>query len=471
MGTAVLALLTVLGWGVVGYFAYRHRSHDTKKELIATSARVPSPSVDESLFSSAPLALCQLALDGRILRANNKLQALCGLDEDQLTVRFFSALLHAEEINLADTRLNDLTAGHGERCEFQSRLRHTRGHVTWVNITLNLLRDSRGQAVHYIAGVIDINEQKLAEQIAHREHIKLTAMTDQIPVAIWMFSPTRHLLFVNEAQEALSGRSKERLYANPNSYLELIHPDDCEHVEKNLQARKYGESYEMNYRILRDDGEIRYVRELGKSIYDTSGNLLYHIASAMDISSELLVRDELHELNSRLREANLRLRESVRLDGLTRCLNRTALLDEAEKALLLERRYERSSTLVFFDLNNFKEVNDNFGHHVGDRGLIAFAEQIKARLRTTDELGRYGGDEFVALLRETDADQAMQLLATLTPVVVDDENGSSIILRFSAGVACSNELDIDTVDDWLRIADSQMYNQKVRFLKENGGRG
>jgi diguanylate cyclase (GGDEF)-like protein/PAS domain S-box-containing protein len=288
---------------------------------------------------------------------------------------------------------------------------------------------------------------------------------------VWIFSPARHLLFVNDAQEALSGRSKEKLYANPNSYLELIHPDDSEHVEKILQARQYGESYAMNYRILRDDGEIRYVRELGKSICDTNGNLLYHITSAMDISSELLVRDELHELNSRLREANLRLRESVRLDGLTRCLNRTALFDEAEKALLLERRYERSSTLVFFDLNNFKEVNDNFGHHVGDRGLIAFAEQIKARLRTTDELGRYGGDEFVALLRETDADQAMQLLATLPPVVVDDENGSSIILRFSAGVACSSEPDIDTVDDWLRIADGQMYNQKVRFLKENGGRG
>ncbi|HEY3698042.1 MAG TPA: diguanylate cyclase [Spongiibacteraceae bacterium] len=439
--------------------------------VLAPSLSADERSGDENLFSLAPLGLCQLALDGRILRVNNKLQTLYGLDEDQLTVHFFSALLHPEEINLADARLNDLAIGHGEYCEFQSRLRHARGHVTWVSITLSLLRDSRGQAVHYIVGVVDINEQKLAEQIAHREHDKLTAITDQAPVAVWIFSPARHLLFVNDAQEALSGRSKEKLYANPNSYLELIHPDDSEHVEKILQARQYGESYAMNYRILRDDGEIRYVRELGKSICDTNGNLLYHITSAMDISSELLVRDELHELNSRLREANLRLRESVRLDGLTRCLNRTALFDEAEKALLLERRYERSSTLVFFDLNNFKEVNDNFGHHVGDRGLIAFAEQIKARLRTTDELGRYGGDEFVALLRETDADQAMQLLATLPPVVVDDENGSSIILRFSAGVACSSEPDIDTVDDWLRIADGQMYNQKVRFLKENGGRG
>lgn len=151
------------------------------------------------------------------------------------------------------------------------------------------------------------------------------------------------------------------------------------------------------------------------------------------------------------------------MDNLTRCLNRAALLDEAEKSLQLEQRYRRSSTLVFFDMNNFKEVNDNFGHHVGDRALIAFAEQIKSRLRATDELGRYGGDEFIALLRETDSDQARQLLMSLPPVVLDNEDGSSIILRYSAGVACSDEAEIKTIDDWLRIADTHMYQHKLNF--------
>src|SRR5690606_31765026 len=154
------------------------------------------------------------------------------------------------------------------------------------------------------------------------------------------------------------------------------------------------------------------------------------------------------------------------LDSLTGCLNRTALIDEAEKALQLEQRYRRSSSLVFFDLNDFKDVNDNFGHHVGDRCLIAFAEQIKARLRTTDELGRYGGDEFVALLRETDALQAQQLLSTLTPIIIEEGRGSSIILRFSAGIADSGDSEVRSVDDWLRVADLQMYRQKQHSMHQ-----
>ena len=339
----------------------------------------------------------------------------------------------------------------------------------WVHLAIRVVR-TRERPMHFLVAVTDIGEYMLAEQIAQSEHAKFAALAAQVPVALWLLSPEHQLIFINDALEVLTGRSKESFFAKPNSYLELIHPDDAERVRHAIQTERMNGNYEINYRILRDDGEMRYIRRLSRGIYDANGKLLYCIATATDISSEMVVRDELHALNSRLRETNLRLRESVRLDGLTRCLNRVALFEEAEKALLLARRYQRSSTVVFFDLNNFKEINDSFGHHVGDRALIAFAEQIKARLRTTDELGRYGGDEFVALLRETDAEQALQLVATLTPVIIDNDDGNSIILRFSAGVACSDDEDIEAVDDWLRIADGLMYRQKVRLLKESGGR-
>ena len=465
----VIAALLALGWALAGYFAYRR-----PQQFVAQKAE-PTPSLqatfhDDSLFFAAPSGLCQLALDGRVLRANRQLQLLCGCDEQKLTAQFFSELFFSEEIERVAALLNNLLADHRERVDLQGRIVNARGHMVWTRVGITLCRNSRGQPAHFVAAIDDSSEQKLTDQLLHDEFEKIKLIADQVPVAIWMWSPGRQLIFVNSAQERLSGRPKESFYANPRSFLELIHPDDVERVAMATRANR-GETYELTYRILRDDGELRYIRELGKNIYDACGELRYHIASAMDISSEMIVRDELHDLNSRLRETNLRLCESVRLDGLTRCLNRTALFDEAEKSLLLERRYSRSSTLVFFDLNNFKEVNDTFGHYVGDRGLVAFAEQIKARLRTTDELGRYGGDEFVALLRETDADQALQLLATLTPVVIDGEDGSSIILRFSAGVACSNEEGIETVDDWLRIADSYMYSQKVRSLREGGARG
>lgn len=437
---------------------------DMPTQLPATGAAVDS---DAGLFEQTPVALCQLALDGRIVRANHQLQALCGYDEEQLFAYFLPNLLHSDDIGVINVVLSELAAGNGETRELRSRLLHSHGHAVWVHLAIRLVRH-RGREMYFLVVATDIGDYMLAEQIAQNEHAKFAAIAAQVPVAVWLLSPEWQILFANDALESLTGRAKESLFANPRRYFELIHPDDVERVRQATQAYGVGGNYEINYRILRDDGEIRYLRQLGKGIYDADGRLLYSVATAMDISSEMVARDELHALNSRLRETNLQLRESVRRDGLTRCLNRVALFEEAEKALLLARRYQRTSTIVFFDLNNFKEINDSFGHHVGDRALIAFAEQIKARLRMTDELGRYGGDEFVALLRETDADQALQLIATLPPVIVDNENGSSIILRFSAGVACSDESGVESVDDWLRIADGLMYRQKVRLVKEGG---
>lgn len=288
-------------------------------------------------------------------------------------------------------------------------------------------------------------------------------IVEQVNAAIWMSSADdSRLLFANKACEKVFGdESANAVDGGAQVFQRFVHPEDEEHLQRALALQAADGCYEVNYRSLRGECQ-RYIRETGKSIFDASSGQCYVVSSAMDISSEMAVRDELHGLNNQLREANLRLRESARRDNLTQCLNRAAFFDQAEKALHMQQRYGRSSTLIFFDLNDFKQLNDNFGHHVGDRGLIEFAGQIKTRLRVTDELGRYGGDEFIVLLRETDAVQAHQLLSSLQPVVIDGENGNSIILRYSAGVACSNEPDIDSVDDWLRSADSQMYHQKMR---------
>jgi diguanylate cyclase (GGDEF)-like protein/PAS domain S-box-containing protein len=419
----------------------------------------PSDICAQDPFDCLPVPLFRMEVDGRLTRVNRALKLLLGISESASQLNLLD-ILHPEDSGAVETILRQLNAGYGQGAKCELRLRHSAGHLLWVEIDIAQQRDTNSETFYYLVAAIDIADSKRAELQLRSEDERLKAMVEQLPVAVWMLSQSRGLIFVNSAYEVLFGRSRESIYADSECLEQLIHPDDVERVVQVKVRSNIGGSYEVSYRILRDDGEIRYIREQGNGVYDEGGRQIYLICAATDISGEMIVRDELHDLNSRLREANLRLRESVRLDSLTGCLNRAALLDEADKALQLEQRYRRSSALVFFDLNNFKAVNDNFGHHVGDRCLIAFAEQIKARLRTTDELGRYGGDEFVALLRETDADQARKLLSTLTPIVIDDGRGSSIILRFSAGVACSGDTDICSVDDWLRVADVQMYRQK-----------
>lgn len=462
-----LALIALTGWSLA---IYRRRVHPVKTVVVTDEPpEESSAAIEEHLFAHAPAGLCQLALDGRIVRANHHLQTLCGFDAEELEKHFLPNLLHCDDIGMINVVLNELKVGNGDTREMRGRLLNAQGYCVWVHLAIRMVR-SRGNALHFIVTLTDVSQYMLAEQIAQSEHAKFAAIAAQVPVAVWLLSPEYQMIFANDALEALTGYDKDSFFVNPRRYFDLIHPDDAERVREAIRVHSVEGNYELNYRIIRDDGKIIHIHQLGRGVYDTRGQLLYSVASAMDISSEMAARNELHELNSRLRETNVRLCESGRLDGLTQCLNRVALFDEAEKALMLARRYQRTSTIVFFDLNNFKEINDSFGHHVGDRALRAFATQIKSRLRTTDELGRYGGDEFVALLRETDADQALQLISTLPTVVVDNENGSSIILRYSAGIACSDEDAIESVDDWLRIADGLMYRQKARQLREGGAR-
>lgn len=417
---------------------------------------------DERAFEAAPVGLCELGLDGRVLRANRALQRYLGRGETTLRGGRLLDCGYAEDGATLLAHLRELAEGTSGSCRLELRFLHAEGHLLWARCSLRLVRDRQRRPARLIAAIEDLDEQKRSERFSRAAEETFRTIAEHVPAMIWVSTPETRVLFVNRAHDTIWGQSRENVYADPDSNLRMIHPADLERVLQCRAARDRSGDYEVNYRIVRDDGEVRYIRDIGRGVCDERGHLQYVISSAMDITSEMHVRDEMHDLNSRLREANLLMQENARLDSLTHCLTRSAIFEAAEKALQVQQRYGRVSTLVFFDLNDFKEINDNFGHHIGDRSLVAFAEQVKARLRTTDDLGRYGGDEFVALLRETDAEQARHLLAALTPVVVDAGDGRSVIVRFSAGVACSNEPDIDTVDDWMRSADNHMYRHKAR---------
>ena len=94
-------------------------------------------------------------------------------------------------------------------------------------------------------------------------------------------------------------------------------------------------------------------------------------------------------------------------DALTGVLNRRAILDACGQELERGRRKDRISSLLMLDLDHFKAINDSYGHQAGDRLLVDFVARVAAQLRRPDHFGRFGGEEFVALLPETTLDEAM----------------------------------------------------------------
>ncbi|MFE8070218.1 GGDEF domain-containing protein [Marinobacteraceae bacterium S3BR75-40.1] len=147
-------------------------------------------------------------------------------------------------------------------------------------------------------------------------------------------------------------------------------------------------------------------------------------------------------------------------DPLTACLNRSQLMSQLNQQIQMRERYQRQSTLILVDLDHFKQVNDRWGHAVGDHILAESAQRLAKRLRGTDLLFRIGGEEFVVLLPETDESQGSSLANELITSVRDRPFEDGIVITASAGVAEIQQGE--NWSGWLKRADEALYRAKER---------
>lgn len=150
------------------------------------------------------------------------------------------------------------------------------------------------------------------------------------------------------------------------------------------------------------------------------------------------------------------------LDELTAISNRRGFTSLAEHALSMCKRYEQPATLILFDLDDFKPINDNFGHAEGDRALVAFANLIRQEFRDSDVYARIGGDEFVVLLTGTGEDFITQALGRfqLALDLYNEEAARGYDLKFSAGYVIKRSDEDGDIDALMSRADENMYEQK-----------
>lgn len=179
------------------------------------------------------------------------------------------------------------------------------------------------------------------------------------------------------------------------------------------------------------------------------------------------LRQEVGRLKARLTEAEGLADE----DALTPLLNRRAFMRELQRSATFAKRYGGPASLIYFDLDGFKAVNDRFGHAMGDAALKAVAQRLSAQVRESDVVGRLGGDEFAVILSQADLGAAQAKAATLAAAVEGEpvQCGEWLApLRISYGVS---EIDPDaTAEQALAAADGAMYaGRRARRLNLAGG--
>lgn len=211
---------------------------------------------------------------------------------------------------------------------------------------------------------------------------------------------------------------------------------------------------------------------LGLAVFQTRGwlqtastprQLVLLTASYLVISMFCAIYEYFRAVTERaLRRSQQDLRRQATEDALTGLPNRTLVLDRLAQGIESARRHRRRMALLFLDLDGFKDVNDRHGHETGDVVLRAVADRLRPLVRTSDTLGRYGGDEFVLLLPEIESEQvtvdiARRCVAAMAePFMLD---GRDVRLGVSIGIALYPDHG-DSADALLCAADQAMYTAK-----------
>ncbi|APO54917.1 GGDEF domain-containing protein [Bradyrhizobium diazoefficiens] len=175
------------------------------------------------------------------------------------------------------------------------------------------------------------------------------------------------------------------------------------------------------------------------------------------------LRKILYQRSIELKAAYQRIEELAELDELTGSYNRRCIMRLLDVEMDKSRRASTSCAIALIDLDWFKRINDAHGHPIGDEVLRTFAITIFANIRPTDCFGRYGGEEFLLLLPDTDGEAASRMLERLRSIVADlDWSAFSPGMRVTISAGVVTLRDVDTADTFLARADSALYSAKAQ---------
>jgi diguanylate cyclase (GGDEF)-like protein/PAS domain S-box-containing protein len=287
-----------------------------------------------------------------------------------------------------------------------------------------------------------------SERPQEERELRYRSLFEEVPIGLYITTPDGLILDANRTlvemlgypdKEALLGTKASQIYANP---------DDREKERALLADANVVQGFETELR--RQDGTTIWVRDTCRVVFDERGQIRWYEGSLQDITEQ--------------KEYEKDLSYMARHDPLTGVFNRHALAEILENEISRARRYEHPIGILMIDVNRFKEVNDTYGHEMGDRVLCQVAEALRQSVRGSDVVVRYGGDEFLVLLVETDGET--DIVKARIQKEMSRRGQMSFLEEFpltlSIGTAHWDPGGEESIERVLNRADRAMYEEKRR---------
>ncbi len=311
------------------------------------------------------------------------------------------------------------------------------------------------QGFSLIALLLDhqIIEKEIAlEQLTESEK-RLQAAQNIAQMGDWEWDVLNNKLYWSDEMFRIFGLQSSEAIPSFERFKDAIHLEDQESVFRVINKPEYQKQpFSMDYRIISPNGNIRWFHEERIDHTDKHGQLTRRCGTVHDITGRKLAEKQMNYLATH--------------DPLTKLPNRTLLIDRIQHAKSVAERNKNKFALLFIDIDEFKQINDEFGHKHGDTLLCLIAQRCMKFVRESDTVARFGGDEFIIVLSDisdidTVATIANKLVESMAEAFILDEK--VVIVSCSIGIAIFPDDQQDTTqsaDTLIHLADAAMYQAK-----------
>ena len=308
---------------------------------------------------------------------------------------------------------------------------------------------------------------------------QLQMLFELISDGIWDWNANTGFVYRNPGWYAMLGYASHSMANSVLTWESVIHPEDYPRVMAHFEAyiNQRNERYLIEYRCRCQDGSYLWIEDSGHIIArNEDGSVARMLGAHRNIdagkrlvaeleqknqSLEAQVAERTHELswvNQQLQRQLDENRELAERDALTRIANRYRLEKSLQQECRRAQRFREPLAVIAMDVDDFKPINDRYGHAQGDAALVQVVENLRTCLRDQDLLARWGGDEFVRVLPQTTLGEALEVAAQLRRAMVQVEPIGECRLTLSYGVVQWQEGEDQ--DDLLGRADKALYRAK-----------